>query len=38
MVKDEKVDRTLYYNNDIITMNKEGMAATGCAFFACLWV
>lgn len=33
MVKDEKVDRSLYFNNDIITMNKEGMAEIGCAFF-----
>ena len=33
MVKDEKVDRSLYSNNDIITMNKEGMAEIGCAFF-----
>lgn len=33
MKKDEKVDGTLYFNNDIITMNKEGMAEIGCAFF-----
>jgi hypothetical protein len=38
MKKDEKVDGTLYSNNDSITMYEEGMAATGCAFFVCLWV
>ena len=38
MKKDEKVDGSLYSNNDIITMYEEGMAATGCAFFVCLWV